>query len=191
MIGIAADPAGDDRDAWIPTALEELLARRLQRVDTVVVLPTLRLHQARRELTDPTGTAPDWPNVARGLGAHEMVSGRCSGPDNALTLQLMIRRFGEPARADRSVTIPAGRLFEVLDQATRWLLDTLALLPLADDVAGPVFEPPSRSTTAVEYYCEHCHFIWNLPDASPPIAWGRCKLHTRARCWSLCTGIFC
>ena len=38
----------------------------------------------------------------------------------------------------------------MLDEGTRWLLENLELPQLADDVAASVFEPPSRSPTAVD-----------------------------------------
>jgi tetratricopeptide (TPR) repeat protein len=152
VIGIAADAANDERDAWIPTALEELFARRLQRLPTLIVLPTFRLYQARSELTDASGVAPAWLDVVRGLGANYLVSGRCSGLDNALTMELTLLQLGEPGRAEQRVALPTGRLFEVLDSGTRWLLEQWQLPKLADELAARVFQPPSSSPTAVEYH---------------------------------------
>ena len=92
VVGFESDANGDPRDAWIPVALEELLARRLQRVPTLLALPTVRLYQARAELADPN-TTPPWRDVVRGLGAQYLVSGFCRGNG-----QRCHRRADLPAR---------------------------------------------------------------------------------------------
>ena len=151
IAGFEADPNGDARDVWIPVAIEELLARRLQRTGGLLVLPTIRLQQARRELSDPAASAPAWIDVARGLGATYLLTGLCNGPDNAVVADLTLRRLADPA-TDHRTTLAAARLYETLDAATRWVLDTLAQPPLSDDLAQQIFAPPSRSYAAVEYY---------------------------------------
>ncbi|MBP7746237.1 MAG: tetratricopeptide repeat protein [Phycisphaerae bacterium] len=149
VIGFEPDPAGDARDTWIPVALEELLARRLQRVPNLVIVPTLRLYQARSELGDPNAPPP-WPDIVRGLGAGYILSGRCQGPDNAITLELTLQPLAEGA-AGWQTTIPAARLFEMLDLATRWTLERFELT-LDDATRTVVLATPSRTPTAVEYY---------------------------------------
>jgi tetratricopeptide (TPR) repeat protein/TolB-like protein len=152
VIGFEPDPQGDPRDAWIAVAFQEFLARRLQNVSGLIVVPTLRLYQARRELTDP-GVAPvPWPEVVRSLGAGQMLSGRCRGPDNATALELTLQNLRDPTRPVRNAPLPAARLFETLDQATRWTLEALAVPELSDELRARVFAPPSRTTTAVQYY---------------------------------------
>jgi len=121
LVGFTADPNGDPRDAWIPVALEELAARRLQRVSGVLVVPTIRLHQGRRELSDST-QAPAWPDVARGLGATHLVACECRGPDNAVSLSVALRLLDRPDAAGPQTALPPGRLYEALDALTRWLL---------------------------------------------------------------------
>ena len=152
VIGFEPEPGGDPRDAWIGVALEELLARRLQRVPGLTVVPTLRLYQARSELMDPEAAPPPWPDIVRGLGAQRMLTGRCRGPDNAVALELTLQDLRNPALPGQQATLPAGRLFEILDQATRWALDVLALPDLPAEVRDQMFAPPSRTTTAVEYF---------------------------------------
>jgi tetratricopeptide (TPR) repeat protein len=132
IIGFEPDPQGDPRDAWIAVACEELLARR--------------------ELTDP-GVAPlAWPDVVRSLGAPQMLSGHCRGPDNATVLELTLQDCRNPTRPARQVTLPKGRLLETLDRATHWTLEALALPPLSEEDAKRVVAPPSNTTTTVQYY---------------------------------------
>jgi tetratricopeptide (TPR) repeat protein len=151
IIGFAPDPQGDPRDAWMPVACEELLARRLQWVSDLVVVPTLRLYQARRELTDPGAAPPPWPDVVRSLGARRMLAGRCRGPDNATTWELVLQDVDRPS-AVQNVTLPEGRFFESLDRATRWVLAALAVPPLSEEREQRVFAPPSHTPTTVQYY---------------------------------------
>jgi tetratricopeptide (TPR) repeat protein len=152
VVAFEPEPGGDGRDAWIAVAFQELLARRLQRVPGLVVLPTIRLYQARDELTDPGTPAPEWPDIVRALGATCMLSGRCRGPDNSAALDLTFRQVRDSAAPPLQTNIPAGRLFETLDRATRSTLDMLGLADLPPQVATQVFATPSRTTTAVEYY---------------------------------------
>lgn len=144
-------PDSDSRDAWVPVAIEELLCRRLQRVPDLLVVPTVRLYQARNELAEPN-TVPPWPDVVRGLGASYLLTGRCRGPDNAVSVELNLQRVDDPTFVEQRVTLPAGRVFAALDDVTRWTLERLKLLPLPDAVAGPVFAPPCESPLPVEYY---------------------------------------
>ncbi len=151
VVGFTADPNGDPRDAWIPVALEELTARRLQRVPGVLIVPTIRLHQGRRELSDMTQTPP-WPDVARGLGATHLVTCACRGPDSAVTLSVALRQLDRGDAAGPQAALPAGRLYEALDALTRWVLEQLAVPALSEPLAVQVFAPPSRSVAAVEYF---------------------------------------
>lgn len=152
IIGFDVREGGDARDAWIPVALEELMARRLRCLPKFAPVPTMRLYQARRELTEPGGAAPAWPIVARGMGARYLLSGDCHGPDTAVTVELHLSDLAASPAEEARVRLPEGRLFDVLDAATRWLLEQLAVGELDAEVAKRVFEVPSRSTSVVEYY---------------------------------------
>ncbi len=152
VVGFQADADGDPRDAWIAVALEELLARRLQRVPGLVVVPTLRLYQARSELSDPGEAATPWPDVVRGLGAEFLLTGCCRGPDNAAALELTLSGLRDPAPPARQATFPAARLFQTLDEATRWALDVLGQSDLPPELREKLFAPASHTTTTVEYY---------------------------------------
>jgi tetratricopeptide (TPR) repeat protein len=152
VAGFEPDPAGDERDAWIAVGLEELLARRLRRVPALSVLPTLRVQQGRRELQDPDDAPPPWPAVVRGLGATFLLSGRCRGSADSVALELTLQRLDDASSDPQRVALPAARLVETLDAATRWLLSRFPAPDLDPPRAARVFAPPSRSLTAVEYY---------------------------------------
>jgi tetratricopeptide (TPR) repeat protein len=153
IAGLEADPNGDARDIWIPIALEELLARRLQRVPGLLVVPSIRVQQARREMSDPTVAPSPWVDVARGLGATHLLTGHCSGPDNAVVADLTLRRLANAGpTVERHAALPAGRLYDTLDAVTRWSLDQLEQPPLPEELARRLLAAPSPSYAAVEYY---------------------------------------
>lgn len=152
VAGIESAADGDSRDAWLATALEELLSRRLRRVSQLVAVPTVRLYQARRELQAAGEAPPDWPAVARGLGAAWLLSGRCAGPADEVGLELILHRLDESGLPPASVSLPAGRVFDVLDAATRWVLEQLGVGTLEGAAAEQVFARPSESVSAVEYH---------------------------------------
>lgn len=152
VVGFESEPQGDPRDAWLPVAFEELLTRRLRRVPALIVIPTIRVHQGRQELQERDAPPAPWPKVARGLCASFLLSGRCSGSASEVTLELTLWRTSEPAVAQHHVTIPAGRLFDVLSQATQWVLARFDLAELEESVSKRVFAPPSPSPAAVEYH---------------------------------------
>jgi tetratricopeptide (TPR) repeat protein len=152
VVDFEAAPGGDPRDAWVPVALEELLARRLRYVPGLLVVPTVRLYQGRNELQEPGAAPPPWVEVLRGLGAGYWLSGRCQGAGDAVSVELVLQPVGESVPTEQRVTIPAARLFETLDQATRWVLERLRITALEEAVTEQVFRLPSRSPSAVEYY---------------------------------------
>ncbi|MCK4343611.1 MAG: tetratricopeptide repeat protein [Phycisphaerae bacterium] len=152
VVGLLPETGGDPRDGWLAVAFEELLTRRLRRMPAVIAIPTIRLHQGRQELQEPDTEPVPWPRVARGLGATHLLGGSCSGPASAVTLELTLSRVGKPEGTPEHVRLPAGRLFDVLDQATSWVLDRLNVPELDQSVSKQVFAQPSRSPTAVEYY---------------------------------------
>lgn len=156
MVGFEAQPDGDPRDAWLPVAFEELLTWRLRRVPGLIAIPTVRLYQGRLELQEPGGPPPPWPQVARGMGAGYLLSGRCHGPDSAVGLELTWSRIDEAetgsATGPQRVTVPEGRLFDVLDEATRWVQARLKPGDLDEPALKAALALPTRSATAVEYY---------------------------------------
>ncbi|MEW6252610.1 MAG: tetratricopeptide repeat protein [Planctomycetota bacterium] len=147
---MASKEGTDPRDAWMPTALEELFTRRFQRVHGLLVVPTVRLHQARRELQE-ADAPPAWPHVIRGLGVNHWLTGEISGAEPQVTLDLVLQRLDVDPLIERRAAF-TGRLLDILDQATRWTLEQFALMPLPDVTSRLVFEPPSRSPSALEYY---------------------------------------
>ncbi len=151
VVDFQCEPGGDERDAWIATALEELLARRLQRVPDLAVIPTIRAYQARREILEPNEPPPPWNDVVRGLGGQLMLVGACHGPDHAVELRLALTRATTREHVAR-VSLGPSRIFELLDDATRWVLTQLDVPPLDPTLEAALFEPPSPVTSAVEYY---------------------------------------
>jgi tetratricopeptide (TPR) repeat protein len=151
VAGFTSPEASDPRDAWIATAAEELLAWRLRRVPSLITVPTVRVHQARRELTDEEQAPPGWPMVAGMLGATTLLTGSAEGNADAATLRL---RLGPPASFDAvaQTTIGPESLTSALDAATRWVLDQLGVATLPPEVEKRVLARPSPSLSAVEYY---------------------------------------
>lgn len=152
VVGFESVSGADERDAWIPVAVEEVLARRLRYVPGLIVAPSVRLYPARQELADPTAPPPSWERVARGLGLHYQVSGTCAGHDAAVTLHLTLRRLDQDGAAARETEIPTQRLFDALDAATRWILAQFDLAALEPALAERVLAPPARSATVLEYH---------------------------------------
>ena len=151
VVGFESDPGGDPRDAWLATAFEELLSQRLRRVPGLLVVPVIRLHQGRSELQEASAPPP-WPDVIRHLGASHYLTGRCRGSPSAVGLELTLRDVTSTDATERTATIPATRVFDTLDDATRWVLQCFDLAPLEESLSVRVFATPSRSTAAVEYY---------------------------------------
>jgi len=153
VVGFEAHPQLDARDAWIPLAIEETLAWRLRRVPGMTVMPTYRAHQARRELLE-TDTDPPvpWTRVLRALGARRWLRGSCAGAPTALVLDLELVSLEEPDTALARVRLGPGRLFEMLDEATRWSLSQQRVARLSQADEALVFSVPASSPTVLEYY---------------------------------------
>jgi len=154
VAGIRAAEGGDSRDDWIPLAIEEMLTWRLRRVPGTRVIPTARLHQARQELGDAAGDAAPWPKALAALGGRTLVSGVCAGPPEAVTLELVLIDARAESAAYATTKIEPRRLFDALDEATRWLLVRLGVSSLDSAVERRIFAPPSDSVTALEYYAK-------------------------------------
>jgi len=152
VVAIEAAPETDTRDTWLAVAFEELLTWRLRRVPTLITVPTIRLYQARLELAEPNEALPSWPRVLTALGARRWLSGFCTGPADAVILQLTLNRLDDPNAPPERAIFPAGRWSDVLDQATRWVLARLEIADLDSDVSARVFGWPTKSPSALEYF---------------------------------------
>jgi len=129
VVGFRADEKLDARDAWIPTAVEETLAWRLRRVPGLIVVPTVRTHQARQELVEKEGDPlAEWSRVVRLLGAKLWLQGTCAGTPDALILNLELNPVGRADAEPTAAQLGPRRLFEVVDEATRWALSRLGRL---------------------------------------------------------------
>jgi tetratricopeptide (TPR) repeat protein len=152
VAGFTASQDVSARDEWLPVGVEETLCWRLRRVPGVLVVPTMRVHKAQRELQEIGATAVTTQQAVAALGAERLVTGRCAGHVDRLELELSILAVGTPARQLDHVTLPPGRLFEVLDAATRWLLERLSVAELSPELSARILAAPARSPSAVEYY---------------------------------------
>ena len=155
VIGFQPDAALDPRDAWTATAVEETLAWRLGRVPALTVPPTVRTHQARRELAEGDEDPPaEWARVVRLLGAKHWLKGTCTGRPGALNLELELIAVDVPDAEPVTVELGPARLFDVIDDATRWTLGQLDVPRISVATAELVFAPPAASPGAVEYYAK-------------------------------------
>lgn len=152
IVGFESAPQTEPRDAWIPVAFEEFLTWRLRRVPSLDVTPTVRAYQAWRDLADSPDSRPDWPRVGRALGTGRWVRGVCSGTEDALTVDLTIAATTEVDSSDRTVKLGPDRLPQVLNEATRWLLEQTGAGELNEATRTLVLSPPSESAGAIEYY---------------------------------------
>jgi tetratricopeptide (TPR) repeat protein len=153
--GFTNDQTVEPRDAWLATAIEESLAFRLARVPGLIVVPPPRMHQARRELTDDGESPPTAADLARALGAQVLISGRCGGHSDSVTLELQISRLsGQPNQSEPSdsLSIRCGKLLEVLDRATEAVLDKLNAGKLQPSALQRVAAATTRSPSALEYH---------------------------------------
>lgn len=149
VIGFESAPATDPRDQWIATATEEVLTWRLRRTPGLIVAPTARLYQARRELREAGHPQTDWPAVVELVGARLVLSGVATGHADSLELALELRGLpGEPRRA----RLGPGRLFPVLKEATTWVLDALSAPAVDDAGRALILADPAASPSALEYH---------------------------------------
>jgi tetratricopeptide (TPR) repeat protein len=125
----------------------------LRRVPGLTVVPTVRVHQARQELAEADEDPPaEWSRVVALLGTQRWLKGTCAGQLNALTLDLELARVGQPEAASARVKLGPQRLFDLIDEATRWALSRLDVTRISKATEQLVFAPPAAIPSALEYY---------------------------------------
>lgn len=155
VVGFDAAAELDERDQWMPTAIEEMLGRRLRRVPGLTVIPNARAHQARRELAE-SGAAPlvEWQRVIAALGGKLWLRGTCAGTPAATVLDLKLIDLARPDAEPVHTRCGPGRLFDALDEATQWVLQQQRVTRLDDAIHKLVFAPPAASPSALQYYAK-------------------------------------
>ncbi|MEP0848036.1 MAG: tetratricopeptide repeat protein [Phycisphaerae bacterium] len=151
IVGFENGAESQPRDAWLPAALEEFLTWRLRRVPALCVIPTVRAHQAWRDLAPAAETQADWPRVGRMLGARHWLSATCSGHADQLSLELRLAPLNDAAQP-KAVQVGPARFNEALDAATQWVLAESGVPALESRLHALVFSTPSDSAGAVEYF---------------------------------------
>lgn len=152
IAGLAAGPDVDPRDAWMATAIEETLTWRMRRVPGVIAIPTMRAHQARRELHDDA--PPDWSRVVRLLGAQKHVCGTVAGTPSAVTISLTLVDLTATATPPATTAIGPAPLFDALNEATRRLLAFLGIARLDQSLESVLLGPPCSTPSALEYFAK-------------------------------------
>ncbi|RMF78233.1 MAG: tetratricopeptide repeat protein [Planctomycetota bacterium] len=148
LVGLQPADGLDARDRWMPTAVEEVLTRRLRRVPGLAVVSTMRAYQARREMRDGD-QPPPWPRVLAALGVKTRIGGTVAGPPHQCRIRLeLVGDRGEPVTGE----FGPARMFDALDQATEWLLGRLVSSRVDDKLRRLLLTPPARSPSALEYY---------------------------------------
>lgn len=154
VVGFQAGDGTDPRDAWLATAAEEMLAWRLRRAPGLTVIPTVRSYQTRQDYPDAkTGAPRDWPEIARLLGGKFYLTGTARGRPEEVSLELRLFDAARPQQPVHQITLPKVRLFDALDHATRWALETLRVPPPAENLSKILYAAPA-SPTALEYYAK-------------------------------------
>ena len=157
ILAVAGFDAADNidaRDTWIPTAVCEALAWRLRRAPGVTVIPTMRVHQGRQELSEKPGDTVEVLRAVRMLGATRWLHGRCSGTPDAVVIELELSGTQEGAGAARQAKVGPARLFDAIDQATRWALRELGVERLDADLEKLILGAPAKSPSALEYHAK-------------------------------------
>jgi tetratricopeptide (TPR) repeat protein len=155
VVGFDAVEQIDPRDAWLPTAVGETLAWRLRRTPGLTVIPTTRTEQSRQELLEKAGDPPaEWARALPLTGAKLWLRGTCSGTPHQTVLDLELRSLEKADAVPARTRLGPGRLFEVIDDATRWSLGQLGVARIAKDTKALIFAPPAKSPSALEYYAK-------------------------------------
>jgi tetratricopeptide (TPR) repeat protein len=152
IVGIESAPEIDSRDLWMAAAIEETLCWRLRRVRGLAIMPTIRVYQARRELSDSPTDLPSWDRVVRLLGGAKRFAGVVSGQPTAATLKLELIDFGRADGLRQSASFGPKKLFDVLSEATAWSLTQLGVPQLDPQTQQLILGPPAESPSALEYF---------------------------------------
>lgn len=149
VVGFACAPDLDQRDRWMPVALESLLERGLRRAGPWVVIPGERLHLAQRDLADSGSASVSWLRIAELCGAHVHVSGTVSAVEGGYAVSLRFSRVGDPIVQDREAR---GCTFaDLLGDGYRVSTEILCeLLKSGGEIAA--LGEVARSPGAIEYY---------------------------------------
>lgn len=153
IVGFETAPPIDDRDTWLPVALEEVLTARLRRVPGTAAIPTIRCYQARRELQDAdAAAAAEWPRVVRLLGARYRLHGRISGQPTALKIDLRL----DDVRGGSSESLKLGPvgLFDALNEITSWTLARLGHARIDTALEKTILAAPCSTPSALEYFAK-------------------------------------
>jgi tetratricopeptide (TPR) repeat protein len=141
----------DERDAWMSAAVEETLSWRLRRVGSLITIPIDRIIAAQMELGQERPEPPDVVPVAELLGAQHLLTGESAGTPDALALRLRLVDPAEASAAPLTGELSPMRLMDAIDAATTWILER-GVDPPDEPTRLRVFERPSRSPTALEYF---------------------------------------
>lgn len=150
IVGFEAVQPMDERDTWLPIALEEVLTARLRRIPGSAAMPTIRCYQARRELQESGAPAADWPRVVSLLGAKYFLHGTVSGQPTALKLDLVLEDLAGKSVEKLSLG-PVG-LFDALNESTTWLLAQLGFTRIDAALRRQLLAVPCSTPSALEYF---------------------------------------
>lgn len=152
IVGFEFAPGGDDRDVWMPTAIQETVAGRFRRVPNVHLIPTLRLFQARDELTGPNAPPLPWSQVAVACGADLLVQAVCGGTPSAVEIELRVLNLRDPNARPQTQQLPPTRLFKACDLLTGTIFELLPGDALRGVNLDQLFAAPTSSVATMEYY---------------------------------------
>ncbi len=175
--------SGDPELDWVPSGLTELVARQLDHLEPVEILPTDRVASALEAASpDPIWTSAMLPELARQLGADLVIEAHAERLDGDLVLEYRPVRSGSRPGAWRSVS--AAEPSEAANLLARQL--ALRLAPGAPQVelrdrfsADPhlnrlyamgIARLKSGGGHAAESYFRVC------VDRDPDFAWARAEL---------------
>ena len=153
VAGFEAAAGLDERDQWLPTAVEEALAWRLRRVPGLTVVPTIRISQSRRELAEKADDPPTpWSRVVSLTGADFWLRGACSGTPYAAVLDLELLKASTDDGRFPTAHIGPARMLDAIDEATRWVMSEMGVSRVDEQTEKLALGPLTKSPSALEYY---------------------------------------
>lgn len=153
IVGFESVAPTDERDTWLPLAVEEVITARLRRVPGTAAIPTIRCYQARRELQEADSPATaEWPRVARLLGAKYRLHGRISGQPTAMKLEVSLDDLVKGS--SETVSLGPVGLFDALNELTTWTLARLGHNRLDGAMEKLVLAAPCSTPSALEYFAK-------------------------------------